>query len=126
MKNKLIDKIASIVFWISSLLLLIVSFVPLERKIKYVISPIALILWGISLLIVVSSGFWDLKIKDYDYFRNVLIGIFGGLTVWFLSKIDLSFPNGIMVGINDILIRLIFGVMVLVIGYKLVGRKEKC
>ena len=126
MKNKTIDRIARYIFYSSILLLIIVNFVPFDLKVNQIIAPIAITLFGISLLLVILSSFWDFKIKDYDYFRNVLIGIFGGLTVWFLSTIDFSFPNGTMLGINDILLKLGFGIIVLVIGYKLVGRKKKC
>lgn len=126
MKNKLMNKIASYVFYISILLLMLVNFIPLKLKMKQIIAPIAITLFGLSLVIVLFSGFLDLKLKDFEYFRNVLIGIFGGLTVWFFSTIDFSFPNGVMLGINDILIKLGFGVIVLIIGYKFIGRKGKC
>ncbi len=125
MKNRLIDKIGVNLFWIGLLLMTTVSFVPLKQEIKYIIAPIAVTLWGLSLVILIFSSFWKFKIKDYDYFRNVLIGIFGGLTVWFFSTIDFSFPNGIMLGINGILVKLGYGMIVLVIGYKLLERKEK-
>jgi ABC-type uncharacterized transport system permease subunit len=124
MKHKLIDKIASYIFYFSILLLIIVNFIPFEIKIKQIIAPVAITLFGLSLVIVLLRGFFDLKLRDFDYFRNVLIGIFGGLTVWFFSTIDFSFPNGIMLGINDILVKLGFGMMILLIGYKIVGRKK--
>ncbi len=124
MRTKSIDKIARYIFYISILLLVLVNFVPFELKIKQIISPIAITLFGLSLVTILISGFLDLKLKDFDYFRTVLIGIFGGLTVWFLSTIDFSFSKGIRFGINDILIKLGFGIIVLVMGYKIVGRKN--
>jgi len=123
-KERMIDKIAKMIFWVSLPLLVIIGLVPLKNEIRYIISPIMITLWGISLVMIILSGFWDFKIKDYDYFRNVLIGIFGGLTVWFFSTIDFSFSNGIMLGINNILIKLGFGVLILVLGYKLLRKNN--
>jgi fluoride ion exporter CrcB/FEX len=124
MEHESIYKIAKYVLYVSFILLIIVSFVPFELNIKKIIAPIGITLFGVSGLIAILSHFWKFKLEDYDYFRSILIGIFGGLTVWFFSTIDFSFPNGIMLGINDIVIKLVFGILILVIGYKFLRRKN--
>ncbi len=125
MKNRLIDSIAGYIFYTSILLLMIINFTSLELKIKQIISPIAITLFGLSMSLILFSGFLDLKIKDFEYFRSILIGIFGGLTVWLFSTINFKFPNGIILGINNVLLKLGFGIMVLLIGYKICGRDGK-
>ena len=39
-KNRLIDKIARIIFWMSFLILVAISLVPLENRIKYILHTI--------------------------------------------------------------------------------------
>jgi ABC-type uncharacterized transport system permease subunit len=123
-QNKKIDTIAGYIFYMSIFLLIIVNFTPLALRAKQIIMPIAITLFGLSIVIFLFSAFGELRVKDFEYFRAVLIGILGGLTVWFLSTIDFSFPDGIMLGINDILIKLGFGIMILLIGCKFVRQKD--
>ena len=121
MKEKTI-KFAVNTFWTAIFLMIVIIFVPL--KIKYILSPISITLFGLSLVVLILNHLEKLKIKDSDYFRNVLIGVISGLSVWILTTTDFTFSKGFWLGINDILSKVGLGAVVLIIGYKFIGGKK--
>ena len=124
MKIKDILTISRISFLASTFLMILIAFAGLSLGIKQILAPIAITLFGFFLVTFLFSMFINLKNEDSDYFRNVIIGIAGGLAVWFFSGINFSFPNGILLGLNDMIIKLAISFMVLYLGYLVCKKKE--
>lgn len=79
---------------------------------------------GIFLISLLINAFWGIKSIDVDYFRNVMIGVAGGLAVWVFSGADFTFKNGFWLSINQFLIRMGFAIMILLIGYSICKKKK--
>ena len=113
------------IFFFASMAIMFYLIFPINITIKQFLAPIAITFFGISIISLVVYSFLGLKLKAPKYFENVMIGVAGGLSVWVFSTIDFSFKNGFLLGINDILTKVGFSLLIILIGYSIVKKSHK-
>lgn len=121
--------IARILFFLSTIFMIGINFINFELAIKQILAPIMLFLFGLSLFILLFLQVHQLKEKDYEYFRNIMIGIAGGLAVWFASTIrwDLISEQPLL-GLNYLIGRIGICLAIIYVGFltcRKKGEKEK-
>lgn len=117
--------ISRVLFFLSTIFMLGINFIDFDLTIKQILAPIMLFLFGLSLFILLFLQVHELKEKDYDYFRNIMIGIAGGLAVWFASTIrwDLISEQPLL-GINYLISRFGISLVIIYIGFLICRKKE--
>ena len=125
-KKQIFEKIItwSIAIFISSVLVLMFYKYFLDVKPPIIVIGITITSIGVFLITLLLDRFLSLKDSDSDYFKNIMIGISGGLAVWVLSETDFSFKEGFWLTMNGFAIRVGFAIMVILIGYKICKKKK--
>lgn len=114
----------SLALFFTSVLILMFYTYFLDAKPPVFIIYITLTSMGVGLVTLLLDDFLSIKALDLDYFKNIMIGISGGLAVWVLSETDFSFKEGFWLTINGFLIRLGFSIMIILIGYSICKKKK--
>ncbi len=126
-KKQTFEKIItwSVKIFILSVLVLMFYKYFLDVKPPIIVIGITMTSIGVFLITLLLDRFLSLKDSDLDYFRNIMIGISGGLAVWILSATDFSFKDGFWLTMNGFLIRVGFAIMVILIGYSVCKKKNE-
>lgn len=90
-----------------------------------------LIYFGITFmglfLLFVYLGFVFHTIKEIDrnYFRNVMVGVSGGLAVWVFGGIKWDISKGFWLAINGVIAKVILSLAIIFIGFLVYRKLEK-
>ncbi len=126
-KGKIFGKIVSwsfALFFAGTLMLMFYKYILNEQPATFLFY-ITISSLGVGLVSLLLNSFLSMKDYDLDYFKNIMIGISGGLAVWVFSEIDLSFKEGFWLTINEFMIRVGFSLMIILIGYSLYKKKNE-
>jgi len=118
--------IARFFFFSSTFVMLIINFVKFDLAIKQILAPIMLLLFGLSLFIILFLQISNLREIDFEYFRNIMIGIAGGLAVWFASTIrwDLINDDPIL-GVSYLIGKIGISFVIIYLGFLICRRKNE-
>ncbi len=123
-KQKLFENVVSYsfgFFFVGTLIMMFFFYI-LKQTPPLTLSYFSITSFGVFLVTMLFNSFLSLKHIDIDYFRNVMIGISGGLAVWIFSGVDLAFEDG-WLSINSLIVRLGFALMIILIGYSVCKKK---
>ena len=111
------------IFFVSTLTLMFYKYF-LNAVPPFLVSYISATSIGIGLVFLLLNRFLSLKDSDLDYFKNIMIGVSGGLAVWVLSEIDFTFKEGFWLTVNGLLVRAGFAIVIILIGYSICKKKK--
>lgn len=81
---------------------------------------------GLFLLsIYLSFVFHTIKKMDKDYFKNIMVGVSGGLAVWVFSGTKWDMSKGFWLAINGIVTRILIFLGIIFIGFVIYRWLEK-
>lgn len=125
-KKQIFDKVVvwSFSLFFISVLILIFYIYFLDESPPVFLSYVVATSMGVGLVFLLLDRFLSIKDFDLSYFKNIMIGVSGGLAVWVLSEIDFSFKEGFWLTVNWFLVRLGFAIMVILIGYGICKKKK--
>ena len=126
-KNKIIDLLDSIflsIFILGVLSLMGFQYI-LNEKPHPLLFYVSITSFGLFLVtFLIKYYLAPLKKLDIDFFRNIIIGITGGIVVWILSTTNLSsFRTDFWLSSNNLLVKLGFAIFTILIGYIICKKK---
>jgi len=121
---KQVINISLVVFLISSLISFCYIYL-LGINPPTLVIYISITTLGIVLVSVLLERLFCLRDIDLDYFKNIMVGISGGIAVWLLTEIDFTFKDGFLLTINGALIKIGFSLVILLIGYGIYKNNSK-
>jgi len=124
-KIELFVLFAQLSFIISIILMSLITFNVVKLSTKQFLAPIAITFFGLSMVLFLLFIIFNLKNIDFEYFRNVMIGIAGGLAVWVFSTINLNPSDGLLIGLNKIMVKVGISLMILYFGYVICRKKKE-
>lgn len=122
---RLLDLIFLSIFFLGGILLMFYKYL-LNAKPHPLIFYITVTASGLFVLIyIIIYYLMPLKKLDLNYFRNIIIGIIGGIAVWILSSTTYAaFKEDFWLSLNNLIIKVGMAIFIILIGY-IVCKKKK-